>query len=259
MYWFKPFIGSATCLFCFLRKPILIVFATLAVAGLLITQEAAPPECLPDAIVTFAFDDGYESVFTRAYPILKEYSYPATVFAIADKVGERGYMSTEMLNILYRDYWEIGSHSVTHPDLTLLAESAVRFELSTSKEFFEERGFSVTSFAVPFGEHNEKVLSLIAEYYDFHRTAYPDGLNDIPLAEENRYLLKTVMVKADTTVQEVKDWVLRAKEENSWLILTFHRIDESGEYSWTSEDFREIVSFVNLNGFLPVTLCTNMN
>ncbi|RJQ17678.1 MAG: polysaccharide deacetylase family protein [Nitrospiraceae bacterium] len=43
---------------------------------------------LPRNAVVVTFDDGYKDNFTNAYPILKKYGIPATIFLITDFIGE---------------------------------------------------------------------------------------------------------------------------------------------------------------------------
>ena len=53
---------------------------------------------LPERPVVITFDDGYMSNYELAYPILKEYGYPATIFVIGCSVGhDRYYKDTEYL------------------------------------------------------------------------------------------------------------------------------------------------------------------
>ncbi len=51
------------------------------------------------AIITF--DDGYESAYTIAYPIMKQYGIVGTVYVITELVGEPGYLTLSKLTELH--------------------------------------------------------------------------------------------------------------------------------------------------------------
>jgi len=209
---------------------------------------------VPEAMVTFAFDDGCVTTYTKAFPILRKYNYVGTVFVITGFVDKPGYLSQKELLELAEQGWEIGSHTVTHPNLTELSDDQIIAELRDSRAFLERLGVNVYSFASPYGEYNERVLAIARQYYLCHRSSWPAGLNDIPLKEENHYQLKAVSVEADTTVEEVMEWITKAKQEHKWLILLFHHLDESGDYNWLSSDFETIVRFASEQGFEGVTM-----
>ncbi len=45
-------------------------------------------EELPSHALSLTFDDGYQNIFTNAYPILKKYNVPATIFVTTDFVDQ---------------------------------------------------------------------------------------------------------------------------------------------------------------------------
>ena len=49
---------------------------------------------LPEKPVVITFDDGYSSNYELAYPILKEFDFPATIFAIGVSMGKDTYKDT---------------------------------------------------------------------------------------------------------------------------------------------------------------------
>lgn len=203
-------------------------------------------------MLTICFDDGYLSTYENAYPVLERYGFKGTVSAVPSLIGQPGYMTWEQLTFLYDQGWEIGSHTYTHPHLTALTRPEIEQELSLSKQTLERHGFQVFSFASPYGEWNDEVIEVIKEYYLLHRTSWPFGLNDIPVPEDQRYYLRAVAAD-EITIDEVKEWISRAKEENKWLILIFHRVDEDvPQYNVTSQQLDEILRYAHELGFRGV-------
>lgn len=236
-----------------LRAPLIV--APIIIALLLLT----PGEKLPEAVVTICFDDGYLSTFKVAYPILKEYQYSATVFVIPKAVGEEGYMNLNHLRILQNNGWEIGSHTYSHPDLTTLSPNELEKELKNSKEWLEQRGFKVYSFAYPYGAYSEKVIEKVKKYYSLARIG--EGIfnelpskNNIPLAQEEIYKIKALDVNSPwiKNIQDLKSIIDQAKLERKWLVLIFHRVGEEGEFNVTPEFLKAAVEYLKTSGFKGV-------
>ncbi|MDP1853336.1 MAG: polysaccharide deacetylase family protein [Candidatus Omnitrophota bacterium] len=120
---------------------------------------------IPQNTVVITFDDGNEDNYSQAYPILKEYNLPATIFIIVDFIGKPGYMNEGQLKELAQSgLIALGSHTMTHPVLTKIDESLLDKEISGSKKALEERtGFSVKLLSYPLGAFNESVRRKVIE------------------------------------------------------------------------------------------------
>ncbi len=70
---------------------------------------------LPAECVLITLDDGWRSVYTDAYPILKEYGYPFTVFLYTSYLSGRGSsMNHDMIREMQQHGATVGSHSANH-------------------------------------------------------------------------------------------------------------------------------------------------
>ncbi|MBU1045896.1 polysaccharide deacetylase family protein [Patescibacteria group bacterium] len=233
------------------RCPLLVVPLILGLAFGLPHPGVISQPVVPEAMITFAFDDGYLSAYNTAFPILERYSYQGTVFAITANINQPGYITANQLQELANKGWEIGSHTVSHPYLTQLSDAQILSEIRDSKLFLEGLGLSACSLSSPYGDYDQRVLAMAGDYYLAHLASWPAALNDIPLNNYQNEIccLSAVAVEAKTTVQEVIDWITQAKEQHKWLILLFHRLDECGDYNWPSQDLETVVRFAYEQGF----------
>ena len=116
------------------------------------------------------FDDGYENIYTYAFPILQELGYTATVFMVTGftgkynswdfNFGRRGFkhLNWEQIKEMSKYGISFGSHTVNHPDLTKLDRKYVEYELRNSKQALEEKlGQEVKFFSYPFGKYNSSI------------------------------------------------------------------------------------------------------
>ncbi len=70
---------------------------------------------LPAECVLITLDDGWRSVYTDAYPILREYGYPFTIFLYTSYLHGRGSsMNHAMIREMQQNGATVGSHSVNH-------------------------------------------------------------------------------------------------------------------------------------------------
>ncbi len=70
---------------------------------------------LPAECVLITLDDGWRSVYTDAYPILREYGYPFTLFLYTSYISGRGSsMNPAMIREMQQHGATVGSHSVNH-------------------------------------------------------------------------------------------------------------------------------------------------
>ncbi len=81
-------------------------------------------------MAAITFDDGYMDFYNNAYPILKHYGYPSTVYVVSGLVGkdnvwdsknetlQKPMMDWEHIVEISRNGVQIGSHTRSHPQLT---------------------------------------------------------------------------------------------------------------------------------------------
>ncbi len=114
-----------------------------------------------------SFDDGYESVWTRAWPVLERQRLRSMLFIATDTIDGRlkfdsqfteshspAPLQWEQIKQLAAAGMELGSHSKTHRRMTSLTEAQMREEARDSRERIREMtGQNVDGFSYPFGDH----------------------------------------------------------------------------------------------------------
>lgn len=119
---------------------------------------------LPTHPILITFDDGYMDNYTTALPILQKYGFSATLFLIVGKVGDQDCLTWKEVKELDKAGWDIQSHTLTHPDLTILSPKTLQHELADSKATLEkELGTPIHFFAYPSGKHNDTVLKAVKD------------------------------------------------------------------------------------------------
>jgi peptidoglycan/xylan/chitin deacetylase (PgdA/CDA1 family) len=152
------------------------------------------------------FDDAYADTAEHALPLLKQYGFPATVFAVAGELGGTNrwdeHLGSGSHRIMDRDQirkWaangvEFGAHSLTHPDLTCLPAQQARHEIERSRDVLADLiGQPITCFAYPYGYHDARTEAIAQSCFDLAFTTL-EGRNSLAT---NPHRLRRTMVLPD--------------------------------------------------------------
>lgn len=125
--------------------------------------------------IVITFDDGYEDIYNFAYPIMEEFGFKGILFVVVNAIGKlntwdatfgfpKRHLNTHQINELIEAGWCLGSHSLTHPDLTRVDIKTLHKEVRESKERLQELfGKEIDYFSYPFGRFNERVIETVRE------------------------------------------------------------------------------------------------
>ena len=130
---------------------------------------------LPDRAVVITIDDGYRSVYTEAWPVLKQYGYPFTVFVYAKATENKhwNYMTWDQVKEMKAAGVDFQNHGFAHDHLAFKPSEMnmdeykawIRADLAVSTRILsEELKERPRFFAVPYGEYNETVLDEIRSF-----------------------------------------------------------------------------------------------
>ncbi len=153
--------------------------ASLADNGIPVTSLERVRETPGSVAVTF--DDGFRNVFDHAVPILQQYGFPATVFAVSGFCGGRNDWPSQPRNtgvpilelMSWRELSEIskagitvGCHTATHPWLSRLTDEQLEEELRVSQRAIQdETGVAANTFAYPYGDVSPRVRDAVAHRF----------------------------------------------------------------------------------------------
>ncbi len=114
---------------------------------------------LPSKTIAITFDDGYEDNYLNAYPVLKEFNLPATIFIIPAMIGSDGYLTwDQVIEMSESGVITIGSHSLSHPWLTNQADQVLDSEIMGSKRAIESHTRKdIYTFSYPLGGFDKNV------------------------------------------------------------------------------------------------------
>lgn len=114
---------------------------------------------LPRRPVVLSFDDGYVDQYTNAARLLRRYHYPAVLNLV---VHNGTALSRAMVRRMIAWGWEVDSHTLTHPLLTRLSASQLRYQLVASRRVIRRRFHVPVHFlCYPGGIYNRTVVRAV--------------------------------------------------------------------------------------------------
>jgi len=115
--------------------------------------------------IILTFDDGYDNIYTEAFPIAKKYNVILNVMVITDFVGREGYMTWEQLKEMKNSgLVYIYNHTKTHPSLTSKTEEQIKTEVLDAKSALEKNiGEGYPLITYPYGSYGDKVTKVLKE------------------------------------------------------------------------------------------------
>lgn len=177
--------------------------------------------------VVITFDDGYRDFYTAAYPVLCEYGMTATVFVVSGLAGDprtrfkgKDCLIWSEVKELRSNGIDIGSHTVTHPELELMDLASIDNEVGRSKQTLEDKlGVPIKSFAYPyaFPEHNRAFSKSLAEILESH--GYENGVSTVlgrARSCDNRFFLPRLPVN---TCDDLRLFQAKLEGGYDWLHL----------------------------------------
>ena len=187
------------------------------------------------SVFGITFDDGYENNLRCALPVLQRFGFTATCYAVADRVGEsndwdqaHGVPQVPLMNAEQMQTWidagqEIGSHTLTHRDLSTLDIEQQRHEIVASRHKLNGlvcQAGGVRNFCYPYGALNHQSLVCVQEAG--YETATTTVRGRVGIADRRHLLtLPRVLVSRSTTCAHLLLKCLTAYEDRRRVDLAW--------------------------------------
>ena len=214
-----------------------------------------------EPLISLTFDDGWKNIYTNGLPLLKKYNMPSTQYLVSSKLNSPDYMTNSMVRKFKSLGHEIGSHTLTHSDLSLLTKNQLTNELKQSQLILRRRFGSdvANNLASPYGGYNTTSLTEIKKYYRSHRsvdTGYNTKDNFDP------YNIVVQNINTNTAPEEVASWVEHAKQTKSWLVIVYHNVNDStnpNDYAVSVSKLEKELQIIKDSGVKVKTVSTALD
>ncbi len=172
---------------------------------------------LPTKPIILTFDDGSDSIYTTALPVLQKYNFTGTAYLVYNYIGAPSFVNIEEIQELYAAGWEIGSHGINHIDLTKYPNKQGEEIVESRQKLRNLLDIPILTFAYPYGTYDEDSLHYV--YYAGYIGAMGLGV-DMHQGKNNQYYLYRREIKGAYDLQTFASFLPWQGDLNSFPLLT---------------------------------------
>ncbi|MFF7761614.1 polysaccharide deacetylase family protein [Streptomyces griseorubiginosus] len=144
-------------------------------------------------LVGLTFDDGYADFLDQALPVLTSHGFGATLFVLPGRLGgdnawdplgpRKPLLTADGIREAAEAGVEIGSHGLTHVDLTQADDVTLKSEIVESRALLEElTGTQIGGFCYPYGTLDQRAVDTVRDAGYRYACAIDPGPINGPLA-----------------------------------------------------------------------------
>ncbi len=192
-------------------------------------------------------DDGFESQYTRGYPILKQYGMKGCIAVIPTAVGSPNYMDYDQLAELYMAGWDMLNHTYNHETLAALSAERQKKQISEGSAWLKSHALSRGSdiLVYPGGYNNASTLETLKNTgVKAARSLKSVWSSDLSCNIEN---VEVCNVISWTPHELVKAAVDKAADNCGTVVFVFHKIEpitDDTQMQVEERRFREMVEYI---------------
>jgi peptidoglycan-N-acetylglucosamine deacetylase len=192
------------------------------------------------ASVSFTFDDGVITQFTKAIPILDKYNLKGSFFIVINQLP----ITWGTIKSYIENGHEFGSHTLTHPYLTHLTSYNFMPQIKRSQEIIDEElnPYKCITFCYPHGNKNAKIEKITSEYYIAGRGTDTYSFNTSPPNDYFNYYVKKC--ESGISLSEMNSYIDHVIEEGKYLIEMYHGFDSYGFSPISSRLFESHIKYL---------------
>jgi peptidoglycan/xylan/chitin deacetylase (PgdA/CDA1 family) len=211
----------------------------------------------PTPGVVLTFDDGSQTVYQNAFPVMRRRGLHGTAYIISSTIGRQtGKLTLLQLHDLYASGWDIANHSSSTTDLTTMDLASAEKALSDCADFLTTNGMprAARHVAYPAGGYNDQVALAMQDTGMLSGRIADYRAEAIPI--DDPYLIPALSVNAgQRTLSDIEAKIDEAVTKGSIIVLLFHGIGPHPDaYTRSTQDFVAICDYISQLGIPNYTV-----
>ena len=167
----------------------------------------------PGKPIVLTFDNGYQSQYTQALPVLRRLGWVADEnVQLTGLPPSQGGLSQAQIKGLVAAGWELDTQGFSHADLITLDAEALHYQVAVARSTVQQRyGVPVNWFCYPSGHYDPTVIAAVkAAGYEGSTTVVPGWARP----GEDLYRLHRLRVLGETSPQALLSEIASIREDS---------------------------------------------
>lgn len=220
------------------------------------------PLNLPEAMISFSFDDIPDSAITNGARILHKYGYKGTYYVSMDlkanNDSSKSYFDHSKLKQIVHGGHELACHTANHLRFYQANRKQIIQDLKKNQQRIDELipGYTLRNFSYPAGEQTFRSKLILKRQYKSAR-GVSAGLH---VKSVDLYNLYGNELGGDITLEGTLALIDEAIKSKAWLIFYTHEVEANPTiYGCTPEFFEQVVSYCHQKQLMVHTINDALN